>query len=363
MLAFNTLFSLCISEATSTYCPNAYKCATSRHCIPLHQVCDGHAHCINGDDELLCNFVCPDNCSCYGLAVICSTGTFNQSYIAQFPKQTRSLLFSSNVEIGSSLSENVLDFPFLYLLNISRLRLEDIPAYSFVKLINLRVLDMSHNLIRTLTKEIFAGLQRLSTLILDGNNDISRIEPFSFTYLISIRQLRITGTKLTRLASNTFAGLNLESLDIRNNDIKEIEEFGLGNLAVGDINFQGNDILTFHKGIFTGVSSLRSLKTPAYKFCCVRPNYVLENNCFPHKDEFSSCADLMRISALQTMLWLIGLCALLGNILSIIYRLIFDSVRLKLGYGIFVTNLAVADFLMGVYLIIIAVADAVFRKR
>lgn len=327
-------------------------------------MCDGHAQCIHGDDEVLCNFVCPDKCICNGLAVICNNGSFNQSYIAQFPKQTRSMLFSSNGEIERTfLSEDVLDFPFLYLLNISRLRLEDIAAYAFVKLINLRVLDMSHNLIRTLTKETFTGLQRLSTLILDGNNEISQIEAFSFTYLISIRHLRITGTKITRLASNTFAGLDLESLDIRNNDIKEIEEFGLGNLAVNDINFQGNDILTFHKGIFTGVSSLRSLRTPAYKYCCVRPNYVLENNCFPQKDEFSSCEDLMRISALQTMLWLIGLCALLGNILSIIYRLIFDSARLKLGYGIFVTNLAVADFLMGVYLIIIAVADAVFRKR
>lgn len=327
-------------------------------------MCDGHAQCIHGDDEVLCNFVCPDKCICNGLAVICNNGSFNQSYIAQFPKQTRSMLFSSKGEIERTfLSEDVLDFPFLYLLNISRLRLEDIAAYAFVKLINLRVLDMSHNLIRTLTKETFTGLQRLSTLILDGNNDISQIEAFSFTYLISIRHLRITGTKITRLASNTFAGLDLESLDIRNNEIKEIEEFGLGNLAVNDINFQGNDILTFHKGIFTGVSSLRSLRTPAYKYCCVRPNYVLENNCFPQKDEFSSCEDLMRISALQTMLWLIGLCALLGNILSIIYRLIFDSARLKLGYGIFVTNLAVADFLMGVYLIIIAVADAVFRKR
>ncbi|XP_045194790.2 G-protein coupled receptor GRL101-like [Mercenaria mercenaria] len=63
------------------------------------------------------------------------------------------------------------------------------------------------------------------------------------------------------------------------------------------------------------------------------------------------------------MLWLIGLCSLLGNILSVIYRLVYDRERLKLGYGVFVTNLAVADFLMGFYMIIIAVADAVFRKR
>jgi leucine-rich repeat-containing G protein-coupled receptor 7 len=71
----------------------------------------------------------------------------------------------------------------------------------------------------------------------------------------------------------------------------------------------------------------------------------------------------MRHSVLQFLIWLIGITAFLGNILTILYRLKYDRKRLKLGFGIFVTNLAVADFLMAVYLIIIAVADSAFRKR
>jgi hypothetical protein len=80
-------------------------------------------------------------------------------------------------------------------------------------------------------------------------------------------------------------------------------------------------------------------------------------------DEFSSCDDLMRHTLLQFLIWLIGITAFLGNILTVIYRLKYDRQRLKLGYGIFVTNLAIADLLMAIYLIIIAVADSVFRKR
>jgi hypothetical protein len=199
--------------------------------------------------------------------------------------------------------------------------------------------------------------------MLDGNKLLDTLEPFTFSYLNSIRSLQITGTKVKYIVSNTFADLTLERLEIFNNELEDIGEYGFGNLAVEHISFENNVILTFDKGIFKGLSALKSLRTPAFKYCCVRPNYLQEDDCFPSKDEFSSCEDLMRTSVLQTMLWLIGLSSLLGNILSIIYRLKFDRERLKLGYGIFVTNLAIADFLMGVYLIIIAIADAVFRKR
>jgi hypothetical protein len=71
----------------------------------------------------------------------------------------------------------------------------------------------------------------------------------------------------------------------------------------------------------------------------------------------------MRITALQIMVWIMGICALIGNFISIMYRIVYDRPKFKIGYGIFVSNLAVADFLMGVYLIIIATADTLYRKR
>ena len=34
-------------------------------------MCDGVAHCPWQEDELLCDFVCPDVCVCHGLAFVC----------------------------------------------------------------------------------------------------------------------------------------------------------------------------------------------------------------------------------------------------------------------------------------------------
>lgn len=71
----------------------------------------------------------------------------------------------------------------------------------------------------------------------------------------------------------------------------------------------------------------------------------------------------MRNDVLRPLIWIIGIFSLLGNALSLIYRFVYDRSRLKLGYGLFVTNLAFADFLMGVYMITIASADVFYRGR
>ncbi|XP_045167449.2 uncharacterized protein LOC123530741 [Mercenaria mercenaria] len=350
-------------EAFSTSCPGSFKCSSSKMCITLDQVCDGTADCIYGDDELLCNFVCPERCICKGFAMTCNISNFNKSEFSLFPNQSRSLEISMDIKNEVTLANDLFNFPFMYLLNLSSCKIKEIYPDAFTMLSNLKILDLSNNLLTKLSKFVFDGLQRLQTLNIDGNVKLATLEQYTFQFLQSVKVLRIMGTKIRNIVSNTFAGLNLTRLDLQNNKFQSIEDVGFGNLAVEHLSFQSNLISTFNKGMFTGVSSLKSLRTPAFKFCCVRPNYLSEESCFPHKDEFSSCEDLMRISVLQTMLWLIGLCALLGNILSVIYRLKYDRKRLKLGYGIFVTNLAVADFLMGIYMIIIAVADAVFRKR
>ncbi|XP_052806499.1 G-protein coupled receptor GRL101-like [Mya arenaria] len=119
----------------------------------------------------------------------------------------------------------------------------------------------------------------------------------------------------------------------------------------------------FGKDMFYGVLSLSELQTPKFKFCCIRPSYLLEERCVPRRDEISSCDDLIVNSALQALLWVTGLLAVLGNILSLLFRCMYDRENLKHGYGIFVSNLAAADLLMGLYMLIIGIADTKFRGR
>ncbi|OWF42800.1 G-protein coupled receptor GRL101 [Mizuhopecten yessoensis] len=101
----------------------------------------------------------------------------------------------------------------------------------------------------------------------------------------------------------------------------------------------------------------------AYMFCCLKPNTVTDTNCLPYQDEFSSCLDLMREDHLRAFIWIIGIFALIGNAGVVIYKYVFDRRSLTKGHGILILNLAITDFLMGIYMLIIAIADSIFRGQ
>ena len=78
--------------------------------------------------------------------------------------------------------------------------------------------------------------------------------------------------------------------------------------------------------------------------------------CSSPKDEFSSCSDMMKNKAVQVCLWILGLSALLGNLFAILMR-VFVKEDNKV-HSFLLTNLAISDLLMGVYLLTIAIKDA-----
>ncbi|XP_060590814.1 G-protein coupled receptor GRL101-like [Ruditapes philippinarum] len=351
------------TEASYVPCAGMYRCSSSKQCIPLKQLCDKVIHCNNGDDELLCDSVCPPKCNCTGDFINCRAADISISDISSLTIKARSADLSKNKKIKEIYKDN-LRFPFMLRLNISSCDIHHIDKQAFYEIQNLLSLDLSSNRIRELSDRVFSRLGHLTYLNLESNFELEKISSTAFKDLKALRNIRISGTNLKKISSFTFSGLQLESLDISNNKIEEIEDNAFSNSLVRKINFEGNNVISFGKFMLNGVTSLQELHTPAFKFCCiVRPSYVPEENCKPLRNEFSSCDDLMRNSVLQAVLWIVGVASLCGNLSSIIYRLVYDRERLKIGYGIFVTNLAAADFLMGVYLIIIAIADSLYRNR
>ena len=90
-------------------------------------------------------------------------------------------------------------------------------------------------------------------------------------------------------------------------------------------------------------------------WCCYAEKSVAEVECVSPESEFSSCDDLMKNKVLTAFIWILGLLSLLGNSSVIVVRIFFNKdFRV---HSILLTNLAVADFLMGFYLLIIAVKD------
>jgi hypothetical protein len=82
--------------------------------------------------------------------------------------------------------------------------------------------------------------------------------------------------------------------------------------------------------------------------------------CYPSPDQFSSCKDLLKWSALTAVVWILGILACLGNAFVIIWRLVKERSNVV---NVLVLNLGLSDFLMGIYLLIIAVADTIYRDR
>lgn len=102
-----------------------------------------------------------------------------------------------------------------------------------------------------------------------------------------------------------------------------------------------------------------SRDTDKFEFCCIAK--LSGPNCSAPKDLFSSCNDLMANLTLYVCIWILGSIALVGNAFVLMWRLKTKSDN-KI-HSLLLLNLAIADFLMGIYLIIIAGVDVFYRGR
>ena len=96
----------------------------------------------------------------------------------------------------------------------------------------------------------------------------------------------------------------------------------------------------------------------SFSLCCYATLYVKDVQCDYPKTEggaLSSCNRMIEALGPRQSIWLLGILAVLGNLAVIAWRLIRrDDHPVQ---TCLLTNLAVSDFLMGVYLMIIAIKD------
>ncbi|KRZ06463.1 Follicle-stimulating hormone receptor [Trichinella zimbabwensis] len=108
-------------------------------------------------------------------------------------------------------------------------------------------------------------------------------------------------------------------------------------------------------------TSIKWFKQPAYMNMCIREQLLstLEMiECTPNPDALNPCEDVAGTILVRIFIWIVGLGTIFGNFFVL---LLFFTHRDGLYIGVttfFMTNLAIADFCMGVYLVILAVEDA-----
>ncbi|XP_062570284.1 G-protein coupled receptor GRL101-like [Saccostrea cucullata] len=148
-------------------------------------------------------------------------------------------------------------------------------------------------------------------------------------------------------------------LDLSNNKITHFSDgifLHLENLQI--LYIQNNEILPI-PGMFRGLFNIKWLHVDVFSICCAKPQSINVVKCVAPQNELSSCDQLINVPILNVGIWYIALLATFGNIVAFISSFTTFQ-KTTISYFTFCRNLSVADFLMGLYLYIIAIMNLVY---
>ena len=382
-----------LHDCETFQCPHLYKCPDS-YCIHYHSVCNGVKDCIGGHDEMDCgkNLSCPGLFKCHGESV-CVDQRFrcdgrvhcpvfgsdeHQCEDVSIPLgcsyktgslicTNRNVFFSdlhlptqirvadlSNINTESFLNTKI-NTPYLMKLFLNHSSLRSIPPGLFSGLGRLLELDLSHNSIAELSNGTFSGLSRLQHLHLAGN-PLSILYQGAFSGLQTLRVMNLQNLKLSTIQGGTFLGLPLVTIVmLQKNYLTFLDSRSfLGLVSLEHLDVTSNPLEGIDPQALANLR-IKSFYTDEYSYCCFPMDVA---NCHSKPSLFSSCADLMANQILQVTIWILGSFSLMGNIVIILWKI---YKREQSSSTLFTINLAISDFLMGVYLIIIASADLMYR--
>ncbi|XP_031570827.1 uncharacterized protein LOC116305127 isoform X2 [Actinia tenebrosa] len=333
---------------------------------------------------------CPVGCHCSLMSsnnkwlVIKSQDTSILSAIpSDIPKETKLLLLANN-RIYRIMNDFTSSARNLEYIDLSNNIITHMQESALEQLKSLKVVRMNKNFLRSLPSEAFPSTNQLSTLDLSSNL-LTTIEPTFLRPLTSLRVLSLRSNKITFLNERVFEkNSNLTTLYLNFNQIEKIPELLFSHLqqlkilylndnkiktftskmfskltSIEKLYLQHNYPLHLSPEIFSRLQNLKELHVDGFFLCCYAKKAIPNVKCISPKDFFSSCSDLMKNKTLQIFIWILGLSALLGNVFVVILRSIIKEDNKV--HSFLLTNLAIADFLMGVYLLIIAIKDVEFQ--
>ena len=91
--------------------------------------------------------------------------------------------------------------------------------------------------------------------------------------------------------------------------------------------------------------------------CCIAK---VVNHCDAQVDDiFTTCTDLLGSSVLQYIIWAMCLGGFVGNAIVLMYRVL--HLRSRTSQNIMLVNLAMADLLTNVYLLMLSITDIRYK--
>ncbi|KAL8589162.1 hypothetical protein ACOMHN_052500 [Nucella lapillus] len=335
-------------------CPGFFRCRVSTICVHNDNLCDGWSHCPLHDDELLCGVTCPIDCVCQGHTFLC----FQPFSATLFPQ----LRYLDATGSGMTLSD-VNKHDHLFHLILARCSLTVLPH---LMLSSLRILDLSENQLQHFNVTSLLGLENLYELSL-SHNPLTSIH-FDTSAEVKQRTLHmidLSHTSLTVYDARIFSSFpRLQKLNVTSTLLHTIGPGGFRLMKqLAEIHMGGSPIKTFSPDLFKDLQYLRIIVTDNNKLCCseILPYNIDDSACHAPKNEISSCKDLLQSWTYRGFLWLVACLSVTGNALCFCARFLANRMSSSSGFSVFVINLTMADFLMGVYIVIIGIADEQFR--
>ncbi|XP_017033645.1 relaxin receptor 2 [Drosophila kikkawai] len=223
----------------------------------------------------------------------------------------------------SSLYEVYLDFN----------RIEYIGEETFSQLDNLHLLDLQHNL-------------------------ITHIHGRAFANLTNMRDIRLVGNPIKELSGETFLhNTRLEALSLAQMPL-HIHRNLMEPLNISFLNLTG---IRYDHIDFAVINSMRNLTYIIYDrffYCSMSPRIRM---CKPSTDGVSSFQDLLSKPVLRYSAWVMATLTIAGNVLVLWGRFIYRDENMAV--TMVIRNLALADMLMGFYLVTIGVQDYRYRNE
>ncbi|KAK7096328.1 G-protein coupled receptor GRL101-like [Littorina saxatilis] len=335
-------------------CPGFYRCRGSAVCLHPRSVCDGAPQCPLHDDELLCDLSCPPNCVCRGLAFYCG-----QRFAVGEYEGLRYLDAA-----GSGLTpSDVKGSPLLIFLSLAECGLSSLDGLALPNLLDL---DLSRNNLTSLNSLVLDGVPQVRKVVLSGNVFLRVLDSGQGRH-DRLSELDLSDVFMPRLNASVLTSFpGLRHLNLSGSQVERVLDDGFQQLKeLRVVDLRGCPVSHLPQVMFQGLRSLQAVYADSFRLCCpaLLPTDFNVHKCTAPFEEVSSCDDLLGSEAYSAVTFVIAVVTLIGNGCSFVFRLFVSKSKSKLGFGVFVTHLSLSDFLMGVYLIFLGVADRTYKGR
>ncbi|XP_039271561.2 uncharacterized protein LOC120346000 [Styela clava] len=318
---------------------------------------------------------CLNPCFCNQAAtsVSCAEGTIDTSLLHEnlcLPKKS-TILELKNVVINATSFVNLLSsfgtFSTVRLTDMDTTSLDSIVDYQIdflPKLLDIELMNASLTAIPT-----FITVFNLLTKIVISDNNISNIEDDTFLANSLLEELYLPRNGIMHISSDAFSGITrLRVLDLSQNKIVYFHEstfVRLGDLIILDVS--KNSVTNYHPELLASQKKLTEVHGDVFTICCIVATWGSSSLTCTPKDDVSSCNRLIANETLRAFLWIQALVTALGNLTVIFlrakeYKSVGRTIQQRTAkINIFLIGmLGLSDFLMCIYLFIIASADLIF---